>query len=205
MSRAMRIAGAMLAVLTRAAMPQTKPGHDVDVVTVCEVLGNPAKYAQRPVAIVGRLESSVSLVDHYNYLSQDQCEHPVVTYEHVWSNRIQIETVWERGMPTPPQDRPRLDRGLIAAKSAEVHKTTVLGSHEEPLFRREGRSIIVAGRGEVPNSWALVYGRIAPVATLSKDCGASGCGGDDVPYGIIAKPYNVHELSEDGRLLPGAR
>src|SRR5579859_1510550 len=117
MSRAIWIAGAVLVVRTRAAMPQTKPGHSVEVVTVCEVLGNPAKYAHKSVAVVGRLESSVSLVDHYNYLSQDQCEHPVVTHGHVWSNRIQIETVWERGMPKPPQDRPRLDRGLIAAKS----------------------------------------------------------------------------------------
>jgi hypothetical protein len=39
---------------------------------------------------------------------------------------------------------------------------------------------------------------------LNKDCGAEGCGGDDVPLVILAEPYNVHRLRDDATLLPAA-
>jgi hypothetical protein len=54
----------------------------------------------------------------------------------------------------------------------------------------------------VPNEWAVVYGRIIRLPNLDKDCGAKGCGGDDVPLMIIAEPHNVYSLRGDGTLLP---
>ena len=42
------------------------------------------------------------------------------------------------------------------------------------------------------NEFAAVYGRLVRVPNLNEDCGARGCGGDNVPLVIIAEPYNVH-------------
>jgi hypothetical protein len=54
----------------------------------------------------------------------------------------------------------------------------------------------------VPNEWAVVYGRIVRVANLNEDCGAEGCGGDNVPLLIIAEPYNIHGFRDDATQLP---
>ena len=56
--------------------------------------------------------------------------------------------------------------------------------------------------GPLPNNWAIVYGRIIRVSNLNQNCGAGGCGGDDVPLVIIAEPFNVHRLAEDSTPLP---
>jgi hypothetical protein len=66
---------------------QQRPNGQVEVLTVCEVLGNVPRYADTAVAVVGRMESSVSLTDHYEYLSQDRCEHPVIAHGHAWSDK----------------------------------------------------------------------------------------------------------------------
>ena len=52
----------------------------VKVLTVCEVLGNVADYADTGVAVVGRMERSVGLIDQAEFLSQDRCERPVITH-----------------------------------------------------------------------------------------------------------------------------
>jgi len=112
------------------------------VLTVCEVLGNLPHFANTVVAVLGRLESSVSLTDHDQFLSQDRCDHPVITQGRVWSNKIQLWTGWEKGMPKPPRDRPKLEVSVIASKLSIVRQTTELGSHREPGFKADGRSIV---------------------------------------------------------------
>jgi len=99
-------------------------------------------------------------------------------------------------MPRPPSDRPKLQEAVVAAKLSAVRRTTKLGSHEEPRFADGHLSIDV-----VPNEWAVVYGRIVRSPRLDEDCGARGCGGDDVPLVIIAEPYQVHRLSSNGSQL----
>ena len=44
----------------------------------------------------------------------------------------------------------------------------------------------------MPNEWAIIYGRVVKVPDLN----------DDVPLVIIAQPYNIHSLRDDGSLLP---
>lgn len=122
----------------------------VKVLTVCEVLDDVNRFADTPVAVVGRMESTVSLIDHYEFLSQDGCKRPV-SLQHGQSQRIGIWTTWEEGMPKPPSDTPSLKRPAIAAKIAEVRKTTSLDSHEEPRFKSEGRSMTYSHTAVVPN------------------------------------------------------
>ena len=47
------------------------------MLTVCEVRGDHNRYADAAIAVVGRMERSVSLIDHYERLSQGRCKHPV--------------------------------------------------------------------------------------------------------------------------------
>jgi len=182
---------------------QTRSSAQVKVLTVCEVVGNVPLYADTAVAVVGRLERTVSLTDQSEFLSQDRCEHPVITHGHTWSDKIQIWAAWEEGMPKPPSDRPKLERSVIATKLSILRKTTKVGSHQEPQFKADGRSIVYSHTAEVPNEWAVVYGRIVRVANLNEDCGADGCGGDNVPLIIIAEPYNIRGLRDDATPLPG--
>ena len=172
------------------------------VFTVCEVLGNVNRYADTVVAVIGRWEPSISLTDHYDFLSQDRCEHPVVTHGHIWSDKIHVWSAWESGMPKPPSERPRLERPVLAAKLSAVRKTTRLGFHQEPQFELDGRSIVYSHSARKANAWAVAYGRVMKVEKLNQDCGAAGCGGDNFPLLLIAEPYNVNKLSENGTLLP---
>jgi len=188
-------------VVGSMASGQQQTHAQVKVLTVCEVLAEVNRYADSAVIVVGRMERSVSLIDRYQFLSEDKCEHPVITHGHVWSNKIQVWTGSEKGMPKPPRAKLQLEPSTVAAKLRAVRQTTKLGTHEEPYFKKDGNSIVYAGQKLRPNEWAAVYGRIARMPRLSEDCGAEGCGGDNVPLMLIAEPYNVHRIAEDGRLL----
>jgi nitrogen fixation protein len=146
------------------------------------------------------MDHSVSLIDHYEFLSQDHCEHPIVTHGHMWPSKIQIWSGWEKGMPKPPSDRPALKQTVIAAKLSVVERSTKLGSHREPQFDAGGHPIAAA---EVQNEWAVVYGRIVRSPKLNHDCGVGGCGGDDVPLIIIAELTQVRRVTVDGNIMPG--
>ena len=136
---------------------QQRSNGPVEILTVCEVLGNVTQYADTAVAVVGRMERSVSLIDRYEFLSRDRCEHPVITHGHVWSNKIQIWAGWEAGMPKPPSDRPRFEQAVVAPKLLIVRTTTKVGSHQEPQFKADGHSIVYTHTAEVPNKWAIVW------------------------------------------------
>jgi len=193
----------MIAMLVAGSMAsgQQKSHTPVKVVTVCEVLADVDRHADSAVVVVGRMERSVSLIDQYQFLSEDECGHPVITHGHVWSNKIQVWARPEKGMPKPPHAKLQLEQSAVAAKLLVVRQTTKLGAHEEPYFKKDGNSIVYAGQRLRPNEWAVVYGRIKRVPKLNKNCGVEGCGGDNVPLILISEPYNVHRFTEDGRLL----
>jgi len=136
-TRALLIAAA---IGTSVAFAQQKPKAPVTVVTACEVMGGLNRYADTAVAVVGRMERSVSIIDHYEFLSQDRCQRPLVRHGHRFPNRIGILTDWEEGMPKPPEDQPELDDRLLAAKLSLVRRSTALGSHEESRFGTNRKS-----------------------------------------------------------------
>lgn len=184
------------------AFGQQKSPPRSEVLTVCEVLADVAGYADRPLIVVGRMEMTVGIIDHYEFLSEDQCDAPAVTHGHVWSTKIQIWAGRAQGMPKPPRTKPRLEASDLAAKLLIVRQTTALGFHDEPYFKKNGNSIEYAGTTSKPNVWAVVYGRIMKNPDLNEDCDTQDCRGHNVPLMIIAEPYNVHGLAPDGRLLP---
>ena len=90
-------------------------------------------------------------------------------------------------MPKPPRNRPKLNHTILAAKLALVRQTTILRFHKEPQFKNDGK---YSGRGDVPNEWAVAYGRIVTVSNLGKEDG----GFIGAPVGMIVEPYNFHIL-----------
>ena len=137
----------IIAVMMTMGVVVERSNGQVKVLTVCEVLGDAAHYADTGVAVVVRMERSVGLIDHSEFLSQDRCEHPVITHGHVWSDKIQIWAAWEPGMPKPPSDRPKFERSVVAPKLLIVRKTTELGVHQEPQFKADGHSIVYSHTG----------------------------------------------------------
>ena len=97
-----------LITISCTAVGQQNANGPTKVLTVCEVLGDLKQYADTAVAVAGRMERSISRVDHCEFLSQGRCEYPVITYGHTWSDKIQIWTNWKEGIPKPPSDRPNL-------------------------------------------------------------------------------------------------
>src|SRR5579862_2909139 len=117
----MRTAGhCIVAVVITAGITlgQPKPNENSTVATVCDVLGDLNRYADADIAVVGRMERSVSLVDHYEFLSQDHCEHPLITHGHTFQNRIQIVTNAWKGMLKPPSDRPEARTNAASQRSS---------------------------------------------------------------------------------------
>lgn len=101
---------------TGITVGQQKSDDQVKVLTVCEVLGDVTHHADTAVAVVGRMERSVSRIDHYEFLAQDRCEHPVVTHGHVWSDKVQI---WFRS-------------GLLGKRGCRSHRVTGRNSNGQP-------------------------------------------------------------------------
>src|SRR3954451_19216757 len=102
-----------LMMIPCTAVGQQKSNGPAKVLTVCEVLGGFKRYVDTAVAVVGRMERSVSRVDHYEFLSQGRCERPVITHGHTWSDKIQIWAKREEGMPKPPSDRPNVQGTVV--------------------------------------------------------------------------------------------
>ena len=194
--------GIILAVLAASAGAQTGLRGSPKILSVCEVLGAYRRYAGNAVAIVGRLESSVSLTDHYEYLSQDGCRRAIVTHGHKWSNEIQLWG-WDEGMPRPPREHAKFDPTALAAKLALVRRTTMLGVHKEPRLQVQAHHS--SEEVDVPNEWVVAYGRIVLLPRLEDNCGVDGCGGDNVPLLLLVEEYNLHVLGEDGGLQPTSR
>jgi hypothetical protein len=191
------IVGALLSCIV---MAQSEAGGP-KVVTVCEVLGNPNHYRDSVVAVVGRLDRSISLIDHYGHLAEDRCEKPVVTKGYVWPHTILIWSGGEDGLPKPPSDKPELDQILVAKQLSAVRQHTQLGVHKEPQFKQKEGSITFSHFADVPNQWAIVYGRVIGSPNLSRE----PCNNDEIgcrgfmgaPMAIIVEPQNIQVLNED--------
>jgi hypothetical protein len=186
------------------AAPSRKPTERLKIRTVCEVLGNAHHYANRVVAVVGRLEQSVSLIDHYEFLGQDGCKHPVNTKGHVWPTKVLL-AYWEEGMPKPPSDTPEFDRDAVIIGLALVRKATTLGVHKVPQFTTQGNSLVFSRFADSPNDWAIAYGRIISSSKIGKKrCGDDCNGFLGAPVAIILGPEGVHSVNADGSESDGS-
>jgi len=164
---------------------QAEHASIVGPVTVCEALRNVAAYKSTPVAVVGRLERSVSLQDSTEYLDQEDCGAGTATRILLWEDPAP-----EDG-PEPPKDHPNLDQPVLVVKLAQIRKTTALGTHREPVYKKVQDRVIFSHFADVPNSWAVAYGRLVKIPEE---------GWDGVVFSLFVVRQNIRPLTGDGRL-----
>lgn len=123
--------------ITIAVLPgvfgQPEPDQPVKPVTVCEVLGDLPKYSGKDVAIVGRLDCDIGLIDRTCFLTQDQCDQSIMTEAFVWPTKVWIVEYWDETIPMPPLGNPQIDVPKLIEKLSILRKTTKLGSHRSRL------------------------------------------------------------------------
>jgi hypothetical protein len=112
---------------TGVTVGQQKSDSRVKVLTVCEILGDMKRYTDSAMTVVGRMERSVSLIDHYEFLSQDRCEHPVITHGHVWLDKIQTWRAWAAASPGATERQAEIQRQLFA-KEEVLRSQSAAGS-----------------------------------------------------------------------------
>jgi hypothetical protein len=218
-------------LIRRLPLPKEATEHDVDVgmvvleigeitegpvvpekglkkaksITVCEALANRENLSGKPVAIVGRIDCSRSLIDEVCFLAEDRCQQPVTTDGYAWPNKVLIIDYWEEGMPKPPATSPPVDQQILSKKLSLVRKSTTLGLHWEPRFRRVGDAITFSHYADAKDEWGIAYGLLFTPARLRKDnCGDEiGCGGfNGAPIALITNPHALQELGTDKNAAP---
>ena len=187
------------AILILTTWPILASGQSqVKIVSACEVLANLSEYGNAVVAVVGRLDVTGVIYDRRSYVSQDGCANQIVTENYVWPNKILIWTVHEKGLPNPPNDKPELDRSLLAEKVAGMKGTTSLGLRNEFRADKNGQLVNFI----VQNEWVVAYGHTyySPHLTTAESCKEFGCDGfsGKAPVIITVDPKNVHTIKEDG-------
>jgi hypothetical protein len=164
---------------------QAERSVTVKPVTVCETLLNETAYKGRAVAVVGRLERSVSLIDSTEYLAQDACGAGTASRILIWADLDPADG------PEPPKEQPNLDSRVLASKLAKIRKTTALGTHVEPRYKKVENRITFSHFADVPNEWAVVYGKLVKIPEE---------GEDGVRLSLVVVRQNVQILDANGTL-----
>ena len=177
-------------VLPGIAIGQSKPNERAKPITVCEVLANLRDHNGKAVAVLGRLDHVVSLIDGRSFLAEDRCEHPLVTDGYRWPNKILIWQ-WEEGLPKPPQNTPEIDHETLVEKLLFVRKGTALHFYEASRREMEGRT--------TQDVWGSAYGSIFVATKLERGCKSQlGCGGFyGAPALIVVQPNSVRSVKDE--------
>jgi hypothetical protein len=132
------------------AQPNPQP---LKPVTVCEILMNQEKYNGTNVAAIGR--SSQTSEGHW--LMEDKCDRNYETNGFVWENIIWVQCC-SQPAPDPSSGSLLLDEAALIEKLAQLRKSTKLQMISRQSYRvTDGKS---AGRVNIKDTWAVVYGRI---------------------------------------------
>lgn len=192
----------LVVVLIAAALPG-RGNAQVKIVAVCEVLADIKEYGNTNIAVVGRLDVVGGIIDHYQYVSQDNCDQPLTTQGYVWPSKILIWPFRQKGLPSPPTDQPALGHQLLAEKLSAVLKTTTLGTRREfSRINDQGDPVETT----VQNQAVVVYGHtftapdVASLDVATQPCKEVECRGftGKAPMVIVVESKNVRPLNEDG-------
>ena len=83
-------------------------------VTVCDILGDAAKYNGQTVALLGRVDCSPNLTDTSCFFAEDQCSHPLVTHGHKWPTKIWVQCIYgDEYSPQLSKEKLVLDESAI--------------------------------------------------------------------------------------------
>jgi hypothetical protein len=134
-------------------------------VSVCEVLEDLSRYAGRTVVVVGRLSSNP--IDGA-WLSENGCRNKTEPGDPRWPYAIFLGCA-EHAKRPPLVGKLMLDPQVLEVKLNQLRKTTPLGFTNVMQQSPSGKEFKTLRRKE---SWAAVYGRVAP--TLRGNRGGFG-------------------------------
>jgi hypothetical protein len=134
------------------AFGQDKPERPINIVTVCDVLLNPATMNGQEVAVIGRLDAT----DEGLWLSEDDCGSKVIV------NGIVLPSViWLNQSNAAQPGALKLDAKLLKPKLDQVQKTTKLGTHwANTCSIALGKPPTNCSKVMVKDYWSAVYGKI---------------------------------------------
>jgi hypothetical protein len=175
------------------AFGQANAEEPIKVVTVCDILSDPAGFNGKLIAVLGRYDAT----DEGSWLSEDGCGRKLET-----SGAAVHISVWRvpRGSPSQPVPRmPALDQDSLKAKLAQAGKTTKLGKHlryQCSVSISDGKtSQPECGWPELPDQWAIAYGRVETMGDGRYGFGHLG----GSPAQVFAQGALVL-IDEDGRV-----
>ncbi len=158
--------------------------------SVCDVLGDAAKYSGKTVAIVGRADCSPNLTDMSCFLAEDHCPRPLVTHGHRWPTKIWLEPVYgDEYFPQLSKEKFVIDQSAMNDKLALVRRSTKLGFHKEMVFSAKDKT---PGWANLRDEWGVAYGLVIfrPKLKPEDNCsgGDEGCGGwNETPVTLVVR------------------
>jgi hypothetical protein len=159
------------------------------LVTVCDILGDAAKYNGKTVALLGRADCSRNLTDTSCFLVEDQCLHPLVTHGHRWPAKIWVQGVSsDEAPPQLSKEKLVIDESAMIEKLALLRRSTMLGFHQQMVFSLEDKTPQWA---ILKDEWGVAYGMVVfrPKLKPGDNCsGDEGCGGwNETPVMLLVR------------------
>ena len=114
---------------------------------------NQQTYNGKNIAVIGRSGRT----DEGHWLMEDTCDRKLETNGFVWSNIVWIDCCYQPA-PEPPFGSLVLDESALREKLAQLRKSTKLQTVSTQSYSvTDGKS---AGRVNIKETWAVVYGRV---------------------------------------------
>jgi hypothetical protein len=165
-------------------------GQSVKLVSVCDILGDAAKYGGRIIAVVGRADCDPEIADMSCFLAEDHCPRSLVIRGHRWPTKIWLQAAYgDEYFPQLSKEKFVVDQPAIDAKLALVRRSTKLGFHREMVFRSKDKKHEWAN---LKDEWGVAYGLVVfrPKLNPEDNCSGSdeGCGGwNETPVMLVVR------------------
>jgi len=169
---------------------QANAGEFGKLVSVCDILGDAARYSGKIIAVVGRADCASERIDRSCFLAEDHCPQPLVIGGHRWPTKIWLQAVYgDEYFPQLSKEKFVVDQSAMNAKLAQVRRSTKLGFHRRVVFSSEDKK---SGWANLKDEWGVAYGLVVfrPKLKPEDNCsgGDEGCGGwNDTPVMLVVR------------------
>jgi len=166
---------------------QAEAGQTATLVSVCDIVGDPAKYSGKTIAVIGRADCSPEITDMSCFLAEDHCPRPLVTHGHRWPTKIWLQAAYgDEYFPQLSKEKLVIDQSAVDDKLALLQRSTKLGSHREFVSFKDKPS----GWANLKDEWGVALGLVVfrPKLKPEDNCSGSdeGCGGwNETPLMLV--------------------
>jgi hypothetical protein len=182
------VGGIVFAVVTATGL-LSQAANGTELVTVCDILGDAAKYNSKTVAVLGRVDCDRNLTDTSCFLAEDQCSRPLLTHHHNWPTKIWVQCAYDdEPWPKLSSEKFVIDEPAITEKLELLRRSTKLGFHQEIVISVDDKTPKLAN---LRDEWGVAFGMIVfqPKLKPGDNCsGDHGCGGwNETPVMIVVR------------------